>query len=558
MKFFHLVGSAAHFVTSKGCWVAAGSLSFGLASLASGQSPMPPPQVQVPYQRILKSSDNPGNWLTYGGNYSNHRFSKLTQITPANVAQLTPKWIYQQADTSKWEVTPLVVDGVIYVSERPNIVTALDGRTGRPLWNYRRPFPTDVSICCGTPNRGLAILGDSIYLATFDDHLVCLDANTGKERWDEVVVDYKLGYSMTLAPLAVKDKIIVGVSGGEFGIRGFLAAHDAKTGKRAWQFFTVPGPGEPGNETWSGESWKTSGSPTWLTGAYDPDLNLVYWGVGNPSPDYNGDVRKGDNLYSCSEIALDADTGKLKWHFQFTPHDVHDWDSNQIPVLVDAQIGGQPRKLLVKANRNAFYYVLDRTNGEFITGAPFSKQTWASGLDKKGRPILLPDKEPTAEGVLVYPGLEGATNWLSPAYNPMTGLFYVQTKEDYGQYYYKIPGPHMVAGHFENGGGRNVMGEEPYGALKAIEATTGKIRWEFRQQIPGVASPNAGVLTTASGLVISGTREGHVFALDATTGKVLWNFNTGGAIWSGAVTFLIDGKQCIAIAAGSGLYVFGL
>jgi alcohol dehydrogenase (cytochrome c) len=530
-------------------------LALASATIAAAQSQ---PQVNVPFERIRNADRDPGNWLTYSGNYFAHRHTKLTQITPANVANLKPIWVYQQADTSKWEVSPIVADGIMYITERPNIVTALDTRTGRPLWNYRRPLPTDVPVCCGIPNRGLAILGDAVYLGTFDAHIVCLDALTGQERWDTTVIDYRDGYNITVAPLAVKDKIVIGVSGGEFGIRGFLDAYDAKTGKLAWRCYTIPGPGEPGNETWAGDSWKIGGGATWVTGAYDPDLNLIYWGTSNPSPDYNGDVRKGDNQWTASDVAIDADTGKLRWGFQFTPHDTHDWDANQVPVLIDANFNGQPRKMLMHANRNGFYYVLDRTNGKFLAGQQYAKQTWAKGLDVNGRPLVIPNLEPTAEGVLVYPGLEGSTNWLSPSYSPQTGLFYVQTKENYGQYYYKLPWDYVKGEHFENGGGRNVLGEEPYGALKALEATTGKLVWEFRQDVPGTTSPNAGVMSTASGLVFSGTREGYIFALDAKTGKNLWQFMTGGAVYGSTISFMVDGKQRVAVTTGSSLYVFGL
>jgi alcohol dehydrogenase (cytochrome c) len=356
-------------------------------------------QVSVSFDRIRHASAEPGNWLTYGGTYAAHRYSTLDQITPANVAKLKPIWVYQARDAGKWECTPIVIDGVIYISERPNVVTAIDARTARPIWSYRRPLPTDVAGCCGPVNRGLAVLGDALYLCTFDCHVVCIDINTGQERWDVVTADYKTGHSMTVAPLAVKDKIIVGISGGEFGVRGFLDAYDAKTGQRAWRFWTVPAPGEPGSETWGqNDNWKKGGGTMWVTGAYDPDLDLLYWGTGNPGPDYNGDIRPGDNLYTCCMVALDPDTGKLKWHFQYTPHDTHDWDSNQVPVLIDSKIDGKDRKLLVQANRNAFYYVLDRITGEFVAGQPFAKQNWAKGLDAKGRPIALPDKEPSAEG----------------------------------------------------------------------------------------------------------------------------------------------------------------
>jgi alcohol dehydrogenase (cytochrome c) len=525
-------------------------LIFSAAVMASSFA-----QVQVPYERILTAKNEPGNWLTYSGNYAGHRHSALTQLTRANIAGLKPAWIYQSRDAGKWECTPIVIDGVMYITEAPNVVTALDGRTGRIIWRYRRPLPADVAGCCGPVNRGIAVLGDAAYLCTFDCHLVCIDLNTGKERWDVVVADYKPGHSLTLAPLAVKDKIIVGISGGEFGVRGFLDAYDAKTGAQGWRFWTIPGKGEAGNETWGpGDSWKTGGAPTWITGTFDPELNTLYWGTGNPGPDYNGDDRPGDNLYSDSVIALDPDTGKLRWHFQFTPHDLHDWDSNQVPVLIDATIDGKPRKLLVQANRNAFFYVLDRTTGEFLRGAEFSKQTWAKGLDPRGRPIVLPNTAPTPEGVLVYPGLDGAVNWPSPSYNPSLGLFYVQTNEDKGQVFYKMKANYEAGDNFEGGGTRNVLGEEPHGAVKAIEATTGKVRWKFWQS----TSSNCAVLTTATGLLFSGTRDGYFYALDAASGAPLWRLQTGGAINGGPVTFLVDGKQHVAVAAGQGLFVFGL
>ncbi|HEX4264294.1 MAG TPA: PQQ-dependent dehydrogenase, methanol/ethanol family [Verrucomicrobiae bacterium] len=511
-------------------------------------------QVNVPFERICASSKEPGNWLTHHGDYAGHRYSALDQITPTNIASLKTAWIYQSREAGKWEVTPLVVDGVMYLTERPNAITALDCKTGRPLWNYTRPMADAVG-CCGPVNRGLAILGDALYMNTFDCHLVCIDANTGKERWDTVVADYRPGYSMTGAPLAVKDKILVGISGGEFGIRGFLDAYDAKTGAHAWRFWTVPAKGEPGNETWgAGNAWTNGATATWATGTYDPALNLVYWGTGNPGPDYNGDTRPGDNLYSCCVVALDPDSGKLRWHFQYTPHDVHDWDSCEIPLLIDANIDGQPRKLLAQANRNAFFYVLDRASGEFITGKAFAKQTWASGLDAKGRPILISGKEPTANGVLVYPGLEGSANWPAPAYSPRTGLFYVQTQDDYSQVYYKHKSDYNPGNNYEGGGARNVLGEEPYGAVKAIEATTGTVKWEFKEQ----SSSNAGVLATASGLIFSGTHDGYFYALNAATGEPLWRFQTGGTIHGAPVTFLVDGKQYFAIAAGAGLFAFAL
>jgi alcohol dehydrogenase (cytochrome c) len=507
---------------------------------------------QVPYQRIHDAAKEPGNWLTYSGNYAGHRHSPLTELTPKNVGELKPAWVYQSREAGKVETSPIVIDGVLYVTEHPHVVTALDGKTGRPLWTYRRTAVNDVPTCCGPVNRGLAVLDDTLYLGTLDGHLVALDLRTGKQRWDILVADYKTGHSLTAAPLAVKDKIIVGISGGEFGIRGFLDAYDAKTGKLVWRLWTVPGAGEKGNETWGGGDWQHGGAPTWVTGTYDPELNLLYWGTGNPGPDYNGDSRPGDNLYSDSVLAINPDTGTLSWYFQYTPHDLHDWDSNQVPVLADLVIDGKPRKVLMQANRNAFYYTLDRETGEFIAGAAYAKQTWAEGLDAHGRPIVRKMMEPSPEGVLVYPGLAGGTNWFSPSYSPQTKLFYVQAQEDYAQVFYKLQGGYEPGEHFEGGGTRNLTGKEPYGVVKAIDPTTAKIRWEFKLQ----AEPSGGVLTTAGGLVFSGNREGNFFALDAETGKSLWHFQTGGVIWANPIGFEIDGRQYVSIASGSAIYVF--
>ena len=530
--------------------------ALGLFLLATASAALAQMKTNLSYERILNSANDPGNWLTYGGNYAAQRYSLLTEITPANVANLKPVWMYQQDETVKWEVTPLVVDGIMYISERPTIVTALDAKTGRKIWTYRRAtLADDVPICCGTNNRGIAILGDSVYLNTFDAHLVCIDANTGLERWDKVVIDYHLGYSMTGAPLAVKDKIIVGVAGGEFGIRGFVEAFSAKTGESVWRFYTIPGKGEPGNETWGpGDSWKSGGASTWVTGSFDPALNTLYWGTGNPGPDYNGDNRPGDDLYSCSAIALDADTGKLKWHFQFTPHDVHDWDSCQVPVLFEGMVDGKPRKMLSFTNRNGFYFSLDRTNGQFVAGGAYGKQTWAKGLDDAGRPIVLPNTAPTPEGNVVYPGLGGNSNWAAPAFNPLTGMVYVNTGTDSGQTYVKTPWEYEVGKHFENGGGRNIFGEESVGMLKAMDAATGKTVWDFKLK----NKSGSNVLTTVTGLVFAGTGEGDFYSVDARTGKLLWSFPGGKAISGGSITFLAGGKQRVAVPIGAAIVVFGL
>jgi alcohol dehydrogenase (cytochrome c) len=346
---------------------------------------------------------------------------------------------------------------------------------------------------------------------------------------------------------------VVGISGGETGIRGFVDAYEAKTGKQAWRFWTIPGPGEAGHETWSGESWKTGGGATWVTGSYDPELKLVYWGIGNPGPDWNGDVRPGDNLYTCSLVALDGDTGRLRWYFQFTPHDTHDWDATHVPVLFDGEIGGRQRKLVAIANRNAFYYVLDRITGEFLAGREYAKQTWARELNAKGRPIRAPDSEPTEKGALIWPNLNGATIWFSPSYNPQTDLLYVAVREK-GAVYFKQDAEYKEGTFYAGGGENELPGEDASGAIRALDARTGEMRWEFKLHSPAGAS----VLSTAGGLVFSGADEGNFYALDARTGKPQWDFQTGGSIRSNPVSFTVDGHQYVAVSADRVLYVFGL
>ncbi len=507
---------------------------------------------QVSYERILKSASQPQNWLTYSGSYQATRYSTLDQITSANVHRLKPAWIYQVRAHDKFETSPLVFDGIMYISEPPSDVTALDLRTGRPIWSYRRSIPA-VPLCCGQVNRGVAVLDDQLFIGTLDAHLVALDLKTGRVRWDVEVADYRTANSITAAPLAVKDKVIVGIGGAEYGIRGFLDAYDAKTGKRAWRFWTAPGPGEPGNETWSGDSWKTGGAPTWVTGAYDPQQNLIYWGTGNPGPDYAGDLRKGDNLYSDCLIALDADTGKLKWYFQFTPHDVNDIDANEIPVLVDATFRGKPRKLVLFGNRNGFYYILDRLTGEFLLAKQFATQTWAKGIDAHGRPIPNPASAPSLEGSKVYPDDDGAANWFSPSYNPQTGLFYQNVREK-GAIYYLTEAPYIPGRQFLGASRRSIPGEEPWGAVRALNAMTGERQWEFRLQSP----PWSGILSTAGGVVFTGDMEGNFFALDAAGGNLLWRLQTGGAIYANPITYMSEGRQYVTIAAGSAILAFSL
>jgi len=509
---------------------------------------------QVSYDRILRADSEPQNWLTYSGNYKGFRHSSLREINTTNVGRLKPVWVYQLREPGRLETSPIVVDGIVYISENSHIVTALDGRTGRPLWRYTGTPIRDFRACCGAVNRGLAILDDQLFLGTIDARLVALDMRTGKVRWEVKLADYKAGYSITAAPLAVKDKVIVGISGGDLGIRGFLDAYDSKTGKRVWRLWTIPAPGEPGHETWEGDSWRTGGGGTWITGAYDPELNLLYWPAGNPGPDFNGDYRKGDNLYTNSLLALDVDTGKLRWYFQFTPHDVNDWSANQVPVLINGVVNGKTRKLVVQANRNAFYYVLDRVTGEFLSGTPYVKQTWASGLDARGRPLRLPDTVPTAMGTLIYPGIEGGTNWYSPSYSPQTSLFYVAAQENYSQIFYKVKPHYKPGAMFEAGFVQNRVGVEPYGAVKALHPFSGKIKWEFK--LHSLAS--GGLLSTAGGLLFGGDRDGNFFALDGRSGKLLWYFQTGGTIWANPISFSVDKKQHVAIAAGQAIFAFAI
>ena len=512
-----------------------------------------PLSAQVGYERILRSDAEPGNWLTYSGNYAAHRYSSLDSITESNVGKLQPIWIYQTSSLQKFETSPIVVDGIMYISEPPSNVTALDTRTGRPLWRYRRTMPDDVRVCCGQVNRGVAILGDLVFIGTVDAHLVALHAKSGAVMWDVAVADYKAGYSVTAAPLAVKDKIVLGMAGGEYGVRGFLDAYDAKTGKLSWRFWTIPGPGEKGNDSWKGDSWKTGSAATWVTGAFDPETNLLYWGTGNPGPDWNGDVRAGDNLYSDCLVAVDADTGKLKWYFQFTPHDVHDWDATQVPVLVDGEVRGQKRKLLLFPNRNAFYYVLDRISGEFLVGRAYAKQTWAKGLDDRGRPIRVPNTFPSLQGTAVWPAVAGANNWYSPTFSPRTGLLYVATREA-GSVYFIGDAEYKEGEQFNGGGFRGIPGGEEWGAVRAMDPATGVLKWEHRLFSP----PWAGLLSTAGNLVFGATNEGQVFALQASTGKPLWRFQAGGAARGNPVSYSVDGKQYVAVTMGNGLYVFGL
>ena len=515
---------------------------------------------QVSSERLLNAENEPEQWMTYSGSYKSQRFSKLDQINRENIKNLELKWVFQARSLEKFQATPLVVDGVMYLTEPPNNVVAIDAATGRSFWKYTHNEPAKVNTCCGRINRGLAMAGDSLFMGTVDGRLLSLDAKTGSVNWDITVVDYTGGYSITLAPLIVKDKIIIGTAGGEYGIRGFLQAHDVKTGKKLWRFYTIPGPGEPGHETWEGDSWKRGGGSAWLTGSYDPDLNLLYWGTGNPAPDWNADVRKGDNLYSDSVVALNPDNGKLKWYYQFTPHDEWDWDSVQVPVLVDREFKGKQRKLILWGNRNGFYYVLDRATGEFLLAKAFVYQNWAKGIDENGRPIRIAGAGPSKEGTKTYPSVQGATNWYSPTYSPKTGLFYLPVWESYPSMYYKgdptyTRGNRYVGSLPEGIYPNPAKDAEPgYGAVRALDPETGELEWEFKM----AEVSESGLMSTAGNVLFSGSMQGQLVVLDVFNGNLLWNLNLGGRMTNSPMTYQAGGKQFVAVNAGHSLFVFGL
>jgi alcohol dehydrogenase (cytochrome c) len=537
-------------------------------------------QAQVTSQRLVAARNEAQNWLTYSGNYSSTRYSPLDQITPANVRNLKLQWVYQAPVAGNWQTTPLVVDGVMYITQRLNDVVALDAATGRAFWTYRYTPDAQRIVCCGANNRGLAILGDTLFMGTLDAQLIAIDTKSGHPIWTTEVANTKSGYSITHAPLVVKDKVIVGVGGGEYGIRGFIAAYNVATGREVWRFYTIPAPGEPGSETWQRcaqtdpvcdpDAWKHGGGSIWMTGSYDPQLNLTYWGVGNVGPDYNGVQRPGDNLYTDSVVALDADTGKLKWHYQFTPHDLYDYDSVQVPVLVD-NWAGSGVNVVTWANRNGNFYVLNRETGRFLLGKPFVKVNWMSEFDERGRP----KQTPQPEGQPTYPGNQGGTNWYSPSFSQRTGLFYVSAWEDYASIYsppaaqYKAE--YKEGGNFGGSGPRNAspvpgapgLGRGPinnwtetagHGAVIAIDPVTGREKWKFKM----TDVTDSGILTTGSDLLFTGGREGFFQALDARTGALLWRTNLGAAINSGPISFRVGNKQYVSIVSGLSLFVFGL
>ncbi len=494
-------------------------------------------------------------WTTYHGQVSGNRYSALTQITAANVSRLTPQWVFSLPNAAQLQVTPIVADGVMYVTAA-NDLYALDAGSGRQLWNYRRPRTRGLAgVAARGVNRGVAISGDRLFMATDHAHLIAISRANGALLWETQMADWKQNYNGTGAPMVVGDLVIAGIAGGDEGARGFVAAYEQGTGKEVWRFWAVPARGEPGSETWKGNAIDHPGATTWMTGSYDADLDTLYWAIGNPGPDMIGDDRLGDNLYSDSVVALDPKTGRRKWHFQFTPHDVHDYDAQQPIVLVDATWQGKPRKLLLQANRNGYFYVLDRITGEFLSGTPYVKNiTWASGLTKEGRPIVVPNMEPTREGRRVCPSLEGASNWYSASFSPRTGLFYVQTNDKCGMFT-------RVDQTWESGksfmGGTFAAAPEPaQRVLRAIDIQTGQVAWELPQF--GNVDSWGGVLATASDLVFFADDSGAFAAADAKSGKRLWSFQTNQVWKSSPMTYVFDNRQMLAIASGPNILAFGL
>ena len=523
-----------------------------------GDDELPPLNVHVSSEQIRRAIENAGEWLTYSGSLGGWRYSSLSEVTPANVSKLRLLWAYQSSSSEpRFQSTPLAVSGTIFVTEPPATVVALDAKTGGVIWKYERAIPANLPFEVGKVNRGLAILDSSLFLGSLDGFLLAINANTGQVKWQTRVAKSSDGFSLTGAPLVVNRSVIIGVAGGDYGVRGFLAAYDVTTGQLQWKFDTIPGPGEVGHETWQNEAWKHGGGGTWITGSYDPSLDLLYWGVGNPTPAFAGDERPGDNLFTNSVVALNASTGKLAWYFQFTPHDVHDWDSSQTPILVDLLMNGAIRKVICWPNRNGFYYVLDRVTGEFLVGTPFVEINWAQGLTSQGRPIGVDSSILTEGGRVTKPGVIGGVNWQPSAFNPTLGLIFVQALE--GQSVFTKSAAGRVTrgekGMFAGSGG-SMVGPITK-VVRALDATTGAKRWEY-PSAPGKGLGGFGGLLATAGGIVFGASGASLFALDAANGKELWSVGLGGDTWAPPITFTSEGRQVIAVWAGRGLFLFGL
>lgn len=514
------------------------------------------PRTQIlPAHRIVRAQAEPHNWTTHWGDYSGRQFSELRQVTTANVGALQARWAAPLPGPSLLQAKPIVVDGVMYVAGSPGEVYALDARTGMQIWKFTRKQDVTNPYQINPSNRGVAVLDGRVFVGTLDNLVIAIDAATGRELWERRIADTMEGYTITGAPLALPGKIIVGVSGGEFGLRGFIDAFDPATGEKLWRFYTIPAPGEPGNETWKGDSWKLGGGGGWLTGSYDPELNLLYWAVGNPAPSFNPYVREGDNLYTNSVVALDPETGTLKWHYQFTPNDSHDWDAVQDLILAERTVNGRKRKVLMHADRNGFFYMLDRTNGEFLWARPFVRQNWNDGFDAKGRPIRRPGSVATPEGPGVFPAV-GGTNFQAPSFDPQSGMFFVPYLDAQGAI--ASGEAEFERGRMYLGGRRTAPPGEPVVAIqgiKALDADTAREIWNFPLTRNSLS---AGVLGTRGGVLFAASAEGNFLGLDMKTGAPLWRFRTGGSINASPISYAVGGEQYVAIAAGNTVYAFAL
>jgi len=495
------------------------------------------------------------NWTSYHGDYTGRRYSSLHEINAANVSQLRAAWVFHPGNSQRLEATPVVIRGIMYVTSA-NDAFALDARTGRVLWHYQRPVSLGLlDDAAAHKSRGVAVWQNFVYMETDDAHLLCLDARSGGLRWDIQYADKAKHYGATSAPLVVKDEVIVGTSGGDSGVRGFLAAYDAQTGKPKWSLWTIPAPGEFGSSSWPGDSYLHGGGTTWMPGTYDPELDTLYWTTSNAAPDFAGDSRPGDDLYTACVLAIDPNTGKLRWYFQFTPHDLYDYDANETPVLLDLDENGVARRLLVQADRNGFLYVLDRTNGKFLNAAPFvEKLNWAKGVDPSGRPILS-GRIPTAAGTYICPGINGATNWFSPSYNPDAKLFYVMALESCNVFFAN-PKPFAQGETYYGTGTKLPPDEHAQKILVALSLPDGKAVWRYPQA--GQGDSWGGTLTTAGGLVFFGDDTGSLEAVDAGTGRALWHFNTGQTMHASPMTYAVDGVQYVALSVESDVFSFAL
>jgi alcohol dehydrogenase (cytochrome c) len=503
----------------------------------------------------LEAKPPDANWLSYHGDFSGRRYSSLLQINLGNVDKLQARWVFHSSNSNRLQVTPLVVNGVMFATSA-NDTYALDARTGRVIWHHVWPISQGlIDDASGHLSRGVAVWHSRVYRQTDNAHLLCLDARSGHLLWDVAYADWNRNYGATGAPLVVKDKVIVGTSGGDDAVRGFVAAYDAMTGKLAWRFWTIPGPGEFGSESWPGDMYLHGGGTAWMPGTYDPETGTLFWGTSNPSPDFDGEVRPGDDLYTACLLALDPDTGKLKWYFQFTPHDLNDFDAAETAILIDATYKGEPRKLLVEANRNGFIYVLDRTNGKFLSATRFAeKLTWAKGIDAQGRPIRS-GLQPTAEGTKMCPGFAGATNWFAPSYNESTHLVYFLATEECEMFFRK-PQNFEEGKAFYSTGVKKIPGEISQKILLAFDLEKQTLAWRYPQVGSGHSS--GGTMTTAGGLVFFGDDAQSFEAVDAKTGKPLWHFTTGQDFSASPMTYAILGKQYVAIASGSDIFSFAL